>query len=382
MRCVITIFLCCIIATFCYGQNQQKHNDATLLDYYQAHRYTDAFNYLQSTYNQPVDDVKINSLLAYTAQMSGRLPQAESYYLRILQHDSTNITVLYNLGNLNIRRGNNRQAEYYYKKILSADSTNFNVYRQLSTLAKNNGDIAAAIIYLQRANQINPVDADVAYDLADYYLALNQPNAADAAVSTALQADTGNLLLVLAKAKICYQLDKADETVALCKTLVDAGDLSYKVISMLAISHFALKQYPECITVFSTLSNTDTHTEASWYYTAMSYKALKNYKEAIKAFNHALEKAISPSTDSYYAEKADVYEKRGMPKTAAANYLKALEYNQRPITLYLLATLYDDKIKANTNALRYYKRYLATRPPASQKQYVEFATRRVKELSR
>ncbi|RYY36771.1 MAG: hypothetical protein EOP46_05225 [Sphingobacteriaceae bacterium] len=215
MKVIASLFFFIFGSIDLHAQNA-VHDNNILLEYYQNQRYADAYNYLQSVYTQPVSNNKVIGMLAYTAQMSGKLPEAERYYLQILEKDTTNVPVLFSLGNINIRRNNNVNALAYYKKILLKDSTNFNVYRQLSILSKNTGELADAIIYLQKANKINPVDGDVAYDLINFYLPLKQYKQADTVISTALTADTSNMLLIVGKAKVCLQLKRYNETIALC----------------------------------------------------------------------------------------------------------------------------------------------------------------------
>jgi hypothetical protein len=64
---------------------QTKVDDALLLDYYQNQRFAEAADYLKTVYTEPITDLKALSQLAYTANMAGRLPEAESLlptYLR------------------------------------------------------------------------------------------------------------------------------------------------------------------------------------------------------------------------------------------------------------------------------------------------------------
>lgn len=363
------------------AQNSPKHDATVLLDYYQNQRYADAYSYLNGIYGNDVVDSKILSALAYTAQMSGKLPQAEGYYLRILQTDSLNVPVLFNLGNINNRRGNSAKALIYYKQILKKDSTNFNVYRQLSGLSRNLSDIGSYVYYLQKANKINPLDGDVAFDLSSFYVIVKQLDQADKILSPALAADSTNLTLVSGKAKITFQQGKTAETINLCNKLIQEGDMSGAVISMLGTSYYIEKKYRQCIETYGKLTE-DTQTEASLYYTGMAYKGLKDQPKAIGYFEKAIEKAISPSVDSYYGEIGESYDRLNKTKLSLAAYQKALQYNERPVTLYALAVIYDDKLKNKKQAIRYYKKYLASKPPKNHQQYMAYSSSRIEALSR
>src|ERR1700753_1789440 len=102
--CLGIIIIVYTLSGFC--QQTRKADEALLLEYYQNQRFSDAADYLKKTYPEPVGDMKVLTQLAYTSQMAGKLADAESYYQRIYNIDSTNTTVLFNLGAINIRRGN------------------------------------------------------------------------------------------------------------------------------------------------------------------------------------------------------------------------------------------------------------------------------------
>lgn len=114
MKSILTLLVILALATVCQAQ-QRKTDDSLLLEYYQGQRFADALTYLKSIYAEPVADTKELSRLAYTANMARLLPEAESYYQRIYDQDSVNLTVLYNIASINQRRGNYNKAEFYFK---------------------------------------------------------------------------------------------------------------------------------------------------------------------------------------------------------------------------------------------------------------------------
>jgi len=379
---IFLIFLVSVSITS-FAQQTEKSGDALLLEYYQNQRFADALDYLRKTYPEPISDAKILSGLAYTSQMAGKLADAEGYYLRIYQQDSTSVSLLYNLGNLNLRRGNNGKALVYFKKILQKDSTNFNVYKQLATISYNTGDLKSDSGYLQKANLINPIDPDVAADLATIFINQKAYIKADTIVSKALEADTANLLLLHQKAIVSYRLEKFPETITICQQLIFGGAVSSDVINMLGISYFMVKRYKECISAFEILETNKTASETSYYYTAMSYKALHDQDNAIDYLNKAIKEAISSNVNSYYSEMGDSYQKIHELTRAASAYQKSLLYDSKPmITYYVLANLYDSDLKNKANAIKYYRKYIKTNPPQKQSTYVTYAKSRLKELSR
>ena len=374
-----------LLISFCdslFAQSNNKADDSLLLEYYQTQRFLEAADYLKKTYPEPINNIKILSGLAYASQMAGRLPEADGYYQRIYYIDTTNLAALFNLGSINARRGNDTKAIEYYKKILLKDNTNFNVLKQMGTLSQNAGDINAAVSYLHKANKINPTEPDVAYDLANFYLNLKMYKNADTVVNIALQADTGNLLLLFAKAQTVYRMEKYPETIEACNKLIKSGDQINMVINMLGTAYFHLNQYVNSINTFKILEQNQTANETSYYYTAMSYKALKDQKMAIVYFEKAIKEAISANTDSYYSEIGDSYDQLHQSKKAVNAYQKSLLYGELPLTYYALANMYDAELKNKPMALQNYRKYIKSNPPPSQHSYVIYAKTRIVTLTR
>jgi tetratricopeptide (TPR) repeat protein len=373
---LITVFL----NMSAFAQQTQKVDDALLLDYYQNQRFADAADYLKKTYTEPVTNIKALSSLAYASSMSGRLPEANDYYQRIYLLDTNNTAILFSLGSINARRGDDVKAVTFYKKILLRDSTNFNVFKQMATLSQNMGKTTDAISYLQKANKLNPAEPDVAFDLAEFYINEKLYTMADTVVSTALKADTANLSLLFGKARVNYFLEKFPETVVVCNKLIQDGDQTGIIISMLGTSYYNLKDYNNCISTFKLLEQSNTSNETFYYYTAMSYKALGKQAMAVIYFNKTVKEALSGNVNSYYGEMADCYDQMHQLKNAVNAYQKSLLYGVMPLTYYALANLYDTALKNKSFALRYYKKYLGCNTPADQESYRVYSKRRVSEL--
>ena len=108
MKHICFTFILVNLISAAFGQQPAKADETLLLEYYQSQRFADAADYLKKTYPEPVTDTKALTQLAYTSQMAGKLADAEGYYQRIYDRDSTNITVLFNLGAINIRAPRHR----------------------------------------------------------------------------------------------------------------------------------------------------------------------------------------------------------------------------------------------------------------------------------
>ncbi|MBS7563395.1 tetratricopeptide repeat protein [Mucilaginibacter sp. Bleaf8] len=375
---VLFMLLC---FTYCFSQAPNQIDNALLLDYYQNQRFIEAADYLKKIYPEPVTDGKALSQLAYTSQMAGRLTDAEIYYQRIYSMDTTSQSALISMAGINMRRGNITKAEPYYLQLIAKDTTNFLVYKQLANIRRQKYDIMGYVNYLVRANKLNPQDADVASDLSDQYLDLKQITLAQKVLDSAIVKDPENIILLQSLIKLTHAQKKWPETIKAGTMLLAMGDNSFPTLNKLGQAYYQLKNYECALESYYSLEN-NQHNETSFYFMGMSYKALKNHKKAIEYLEKAIADGISPAIDSYYGEMAGSYQDTRQHKKALWAYQKGLQFNESPLIYYSLALLYDDDLKDKANAMRYYKKYLATNPPVKQQELVAYCKSRLAMLKR
>jgi tetratricopeptide (TPR) repeat protein len=379
MKSTILFF---IITSFCltaFAQQTPKTDDALLLDYYQTQRFAEAAVYLKKTYPEPVYDIKVLAKLAYTSQMAGKLIDAENYYQRIYDIDSTNTAVLFNLGSINLRRGNNLKAEIYYQKIVQKDTTNFNIYKQLAKISLDKGELPAMLNYLQKANRLNPAEPDVAADLSDMYLNFKQYTQAEKVLNQAIIEDPENAVLLQSLLKLDCSQNKWEAAKNTCFKLMQLGDHSGYVLTKLGTAYYNLKDY-ECSAATLANINELEQGETSYYMAGLAYKALKDQPMAIENLKKAIDAGVSPNIATYYGEIADSYDALKKYKKAMQAYQKALQFNDNSTLYYLLANLYDSKLKNRKNAVIYYKKYIASNPSPKKQTYIAYAKSRIDQL--
>ncbi|HTE02171.1 MAG TPA: hypothetical protein VK668_22940 [Mucilaginibacter sp.] len=380
MKTILLFIHCFCLYISAFAQQSTQPDNNLLLEYYQTQRFADAANYLKKTYPEPVTDSKALASLAYTSQMAGRLPDAEGYYQRIYEQDSTRTPILYSLGSINLRRGNNAKAMIYYKKILLRDSTNYSVYKQLAKISFDNTDIPAYATYLDKANQLNPTDADIASELSDLYVNLKLNPKAEQVLSRAVAADEENIVLQESLLKLVYAQSKWNEVITVGEKLLQLGNRSPVILSKIGQAYFNVRDYQCGIQTLTAIDNISQN-ESTYYFTAACYKQLKNQLKAIEYFKKSVDAGISANIDAYYNEIADSYSTIKNPAKALGAYQKALQFNERPMTYYAIANLYDTELKNKKNAIRYYKKYLAAKPPAKQQSYIACSKSRIAILN-
>ncbi|MCR8556101.1 hypothetical protein KXD93_00520 [Mucilaginibacter sp. BJC16-A38] len=379
MKSILLPFFVLFSVVSAIAQETSKIDDAQLMEYFQGQRYNDAFKYLQKNFPEPVTDLKVLSRLAYASQMANDLPDAENYYQRAYTIDTTNQTILFNMAGINLRRGNFPKAELYYKQIASKDTGNFTVYKQLASLSERKNDTVSMIGYYEQANKINPNDVDVATSLADIYTTLKHFDKALAVLNKAAVGDPDNIFILLSTVKLTYSESKWAETAGTCNRLIKMDAANAEILTKLGIAYYNLKNYACGAETFASLKGIE-QTEYSFYYAALCYKGLKDEPQSINFMNQAIFQGISSNIATYYGEIADSEGNLNKYKKAAMAYQKALQFKETPIIYYLLANLYDTKLKDKRNAAIYYKKFLNSNPVGKQMAYIPYVKSRIDQL--
>ncbi|WP_374165192.1 tetratricopeptide repeat protein [Arcticibacter sp. MXS-1] len=379
------ILLSIVLSLFCSrmaAQTTGDNNAEKLLDLMQTQRYKEASQLIETEYPKPLSD-KLLLRLAYCYYMAGNLPEAEKHYTVLYEKDTANVSLLSSLANLQLKRGNYKAAMGYLSKSLKADSTNFSTWKQLGQIGQIVEDSLTAR-YLERANSLNREDPDVAYDLSTIYTTRRKYAEAGVVLANALQADSSNMMLLRAKAKLAYAMDEWQELIRVCASLAKLGDESVGLSSWLGEAYYQTKQYKKCIETFAVLEEKGLEKESALYFTAKSYKNLRDQNNAIRYFRKTIAASMSPNVGNYFTEIGDSQEKLQQSRNALKSYQKSLDYDESSFTYYLIANLYDQKIKDRTKAALYYRKFLktATRTTPGNNAYVEYAKLRLGEISK
>jgi len=381
MKKLLTLLALVGLSLAVYAQNTSAVDKEKLFDFYQTQRYADAAQYLKGIYGEEVNDFKTLSQIGYCFLMAGNNVEAEKFYTKAYTLQPQNLPILFSLGSINTKRGNTEKAKLYYGEIAKIDSNNFNVYKLLANLYNSPKDDSLKLIYLLKANLINPLEGDVATDLAEVHAAYQQYEKAYDVLNIAIKGDSDNLVLQRAKLTIANQLKKYSEVIAsgekLLKDGADAG-----VIKDVAKAYYYTKKYQKAIDLFKQLEMAAMENEATLYYTSLSYRALKNYPQAAIYTRKTIDEAISPNTSSYYSLLGLVYEENNQLALASAAYKKGLQFKATATLYYRLAVFYDTRLKQGKNALKYYNLYLKSKPSLTDdKEEIKFSKDRIAQLN-
>jgi tetratricopeptide (TPR) repeat protein len=363
------------------SQDSLKLNNEKLLEFYQAQRYAEAAQYLQSTYKADTENPKELSQMAYANLMAGSLPNAEKFYLKLYAKDSASLPVLYSLADISTRRGNLSGAKKYYLEALKTDSTNYVTYKRLSDLSKADLDINR-LSYLLKANVLNPTDAGTAFDLAELHLKMNYADKASAVLKPAMEADTANLQLMKMKIPIDIVEKKYSEAIGTARKLLSYGDSSTFTWNNLGKAYYLTLDYQNSLKSFLKIKESTNDDEALYYNIARSYRGVKDYSNAVVYLQKAIKAGVSPMAASYYGLLGDSFENANKNQEANNAYKKGLDFENDGSLLYNIALLYETKLNDKKNAISYYDQYLKTINAAKQPKLVNFIKGKIDDLKR
>ncbi len=356
MKASYKIILMTLISMSFHAVAQQIDKER-LLDFYQNQQFGAAADYLIQIYPANTTDVKALTQIAYCNMMAGKLVDAEKNYQRINELSPNQLPVLFNLSNINAKRGNVRNATLYLTQIVTIDPNNFTALKQLANYTDS---LNLKLQYLKKANLLNRIEPDVAYDLAITYSKMNSNQQAFQTLKIAIEADTSNFILKQALMPIANQLEKYSDVISIGESLLkNAWDA--KVAKELGKAYFFTKNYQQAIKHYKSLERVDMQNESTLYYTSLCYNALKKYDMAANYTLKTIKEGISPNIAAYYNLLASVHEAEDRFSSAVLAYQKGLTFSIGKNTYYRLGLLYDLKLKQTGKALTYYRLYLKSK---------------------
>jgi tetratricopeptide (TPR) repeat protein len=369
----------CLLAVQLYAQDSL--DNSRFLDMYQTGRFAEAAHYLEALYPDSQKTETVWKGLGYAHQMSGNYAEAEKAYMELFARDSTSLPTLINLGSINAKRRKTQEAHDFYSKALLLDSMNISVYQRLSEIEFGRNRLLDARELLMKAHDINPANADVAYNLAMISISLRSNGMADSVLSRALEHDPENRHLLFGRAVTLEKLQRYDDAIAVCQTLLDLGADSLEVFQVLGPLHFYKRDYKECLKVMTWLENASSDlSEGNMFITGVSYAWTGERARGLDYIDRAIELGISPGMGRYFNEKGKIYQAANQYTEAVAAYKRGLEYSDDARSLYNIALIYDYNLNRPKESLPFYKRFIEMNTAEVNQDISDFVKGRIEQL--
>ncbi|WP_343691879.1 tetratricopeptide repeat protein [Chitinophaga sp.] len=328
----------------------------SVMEYLQEQDYPRAIAYQQA--HSDTNNIKQQSLLAYTFYQSGNNNEAIKTYQRVLTLDSNNVSAHQYIANICLAKHADILAIPHLRRIAALRPQNSIVIRQLGFALLDNDQTEEGRALLLQAYTMNPDDPKTVNRLADERIGQEMYIAADSILNACLQKDSTRFYLIGTAIRAKYFLKNYKDCLALGKYLMAHAVVLPGAMSYVTAASLALKEYQYCIDINTYLENHNSPSEQIMYYAALAQTKLKHYEESNQLLNACIDLARSKNLPDYYAAMAANDEELKMYKTAIANMDTAYYLGRAPMHLYSIGRMYDVNMKNAVVAKRYYKRYL------------------------
>ncbi|GET40205.1 DUF5672 family protein [Microseira wollei] len=135
--------------------------------------YADAHKNLADVYQQQGQSALGMRECGIVAQISGKLPEAISYYQRAIQLKPDSVGIHIKLGNAYSEQGEIEQAIECYQKAIKLQPNNAGAYNNLGLAYREQGEFHQAVKYYQKALQVQPYYAEAHANLGMALLLLS-----------------------------------------------------------------------------------------------------------------------------------------------------------------------------------------------------------------
>ncbi|WP_343675375.1 tetratricopeptide repeat protein [Chitinophaga sp.] len=328
----------------------------SVMEYLQEQDYPRAIAYQQT--HLDTNNIKQQSLLAYTYYQAGNNSEAINTYNKVLTLDSTNVSAHQYIANICLNQHANALAIPHLRRIAALRPGNSVAIRQLSFALLNNDEVEEGFGLLLQAYKLNPGDPKTVNRLADERMGQEMYTAADSILDVYLQKDSTQPFIVGTAIRCNYYLKNYKNCITLGKYLMAHEIVLSGAMSYVTAASFVLKDYQFCVDINTYMEDRKNPSEQVMYYAALAYTKLKFYEESNKLLNTCIDLARSKNLPDYYAAIAGNDEGLKLYKPAIANMDTAYYLSREPMHLYSIGRMYDVNMKNQAAAKKYYKRYL------------------------
>lgn len=344
-------------------QAQDSLNKSLLMDYFQEQQYDKIIRYLEETVKPQHPDGL--SLLANAYYQSGQPAPAEKNYRRVLALDSNHIAANQHLGTMARNQQQPQVAIVHYERLLKLRPDNPAYYKQLAYACTDVVGLQdTAFYYMKQSHRLNPLDVNVVTFLGAEYMDRKAFTAADSILKAFYAVDSTQITVNAQLVRSSYLQKKYRDVTVYGERLLSMNVVEPNACVILAVSHYALKQYDSCIRVNNRMMEIiQGSPETVKYYAALSYAEKRQFDSSNALLHECISLAKSKDLDNYYTSLASNYEQMKQYRTAIAHYDTAYFLFRDPMRQYGIARIYDQYIQDPVKAKKFYQQFVKNAKP-------------------
>lgn len=392
MKKVVLFYVCTMVYCFASAQGGPTITDtrpvakspqivvadkSRVMDYFQNQQFDEAISYLATAIDEDSANAGVLGYLGYAYYMTDRGTAAERCYKRILGLDSGSVSALYYLETI-VGRDDPDQALGYVVRLTSLQPSKAAWWRTKGELLRRLRQSDSAYAAFMTAYGLAPEETKNVTALAEMLIERKNFTAADSILDIALGRDSLSFPVIKTRMRSAYSAKDFAAVTPLGERVMRLNLPDVNVQSWLALSYYNLKQYPDCIRACEFLTDAGYDVEAVLYYESRALSKLARYDESNELLQICLKKAIEPTAEWYYHDRADNFEGKHQYKAALSHYDTAYYMFHSPLMLYNAGRVAETGLKDISLARKYYRRYLTTGRPvdAEERKAYDYVRRR------
>ncbi len=344
--------------------------------------YTNAILFYKRAYDLSPSD-KIKERLGRSYQASGNYSKAIELYSEVLETDSENSLLNYELAKLYLNHQKVKKAIDLFADLSQKDTLNPNYQYQLGVAYHKLGQegFYDSGNHFLKAYKIDSLHFKSIYNLVKFYKKLRFKDSITLFIDKGLNINPKNINFNQLKVKDAFFKKEFDTTLVYLKTLEGLNFKTMFTYKMYGLTYLKLKEYDKAKTYYKIARKIDYKDANVLYNLGLVNKALKNYKEAEMNFSMSI-LFQKPTVDANYYELGTLQLEQKRFKEALQSFKKGYENNRKNyLILFQLAMLTDDYYKDKKIALKHYKKYI-TRFSSKHEASTLYAKQRIKEIKK
>ncbi|MCD8165370.1 MAG: tetratricopeptide repeat protein [Bacteroides sp.] len=334
--------------------------------------YTEATAVLQQALQHDPENIKLLIETAECLRSSGNQQEAAALYRQALTLEPDNKYIRLHLIRLSLFTEDYETARQECNTLLQTDSSSL-AYRLLGECYENMQLPDSTLLCYHQAILHTPTDHQPIARAANIYINQEAYEKALELTETYREKDSLNILVNQLNAKaycLSKQYTPAQERY---EKLVELGDRSYLTHYYLGVSYYMNELFYEAHEYLSKAHQKDPWNVNLLYYLGRACSKTSWKEEGIEYLEKALEYTI-PTDDTLaglYKGLADCYKLNHQYRDQIEALRLAYRYDPKyKSALYHIGLIYQDKLKENIPAARYFKEFLRTEPADSKE--IEF----------
>ncbi len=327
------------------------------------------------------DSFKVQLLLANSYRTLKKYKKAIKIYEPLLEKDSDNLIIRYQLGKLYLSVNNIKRAEAVFSSLSKDDPSNPNYHYKLGLIAARKADGNGMLDNFLRAFKSDSTHIKSVYQLAKTFSLLRKKDSSRLFMDKGLLLDSLHINLNKLKINDLFRSEKYDKAIVRLRILdsINPNDLYNK--KMLGRSYFNIDSLNLAEVNFKVAQVLDKEDFKIDLYLGHIYKEKKKLRKAMFSYFRSTTKGKKRRDEEYYSLGL-LYLEMKQSKMAIAMFKKSLVENRKRYKVsYQLALTSDSFYKDKKIAYNLYDNYVMDFEE-KDKDITAFVKKRMKEIKK